>query len=61
MSDRDKERHHPLPEDERARHDLIPESIEAARQKGDDAPDDASNDPPASRTFRNPDGTRYPG
>lgn len=61
MSDRDKARHHPLPEDERARHDLIPESIEATREKGDDAPDDASNDPPASRTFRNPDGTRYPG
>jgi hypothetical protein len=33
------ESHHPLPKDERARHDRIPESIERGHDMGDDDPD----------------------
>lgn len=61
MNDRAKADHHPLPEDARARHDLLPENIEDARDKGDDAPDDApsSTEPPTGE-FKNPDGSPYP-
>ena len=62
MTDRSKAGHHPLPEDERARHDLIPESIEDARDKGDDAPGDVPSSTEAPRRdYRNPDGSPYPG
>jgi len=62
MTDPAKASHHPLPEDERARHDLLPENIEDARDKGDDAPDDAASSSEAPRrTYRNPDGSPYPG
>ncbi|MDB5708424.1 MAG: hypothetical protein JWL96_494 [Sphingomonas bacterium] len=62
MNDRVKGGHHPLPRDERARHDLIPETIEDERDKGDDAPDDQPSPTDApSRTYANPDGSRYPG
>lgn len=40
MTDGSQKEHHPLPGDERARHDLLPESAEGVRTKGDDAPQD---------------------
>jgi hypothetical protein len=53
--------HHPLPQDDRARHDLIPESIEDERDRGDDAPEaKPGKDPPEERTYANPDGSPYP-
>ncbi|MDB5706804.1 MAG: hypothetical protein JWN66_3920 [Sphingomonas bacterium] len=60
MSDRSKP-HHPLPDDDRARHDLIPESIEDSRDKGDDDPGQAapSETEPPVHHYRNPDGTPY--
>jgi hypothetical protein len=61
MTDSDGKPHHPLPKDERARHDLLPESIEDEREQGDDSPES----PPASKTeaprghYVNPDGSGY--
>lgn len=54
-------RHHPLPKDERARHDLIPESIEKERPQGDDDPDaaPASDTDPPRRRYRDPAGKPY--
>ena len=55
--------HHPLPEDERSRHDRLPESIEAVRDTGEDDPDGpepSATEPPVAE-YRNPDGRRYPG
>lgn len=72
MNDRERTPHHPLPEDERSRHDLLPESIGTARDGDRDdglEPDrgapvldvldaaDAS-EPPHDR-YRNPDGSPY--
>ena len=54
--------HHPLPKDERARHDLLPEGIEDVRDQGDDdpeAPPASKSEPPAGE-FANPDGSKYP-
>ena len=60
MSDQDKP-HHPLPKDDRARHDLIPESIENESPQGDDDPytAPASNVEPPKRQYRDPDGRPY--
>ena len=44
MQENAKAGHHPLPGDERARHDLIPESVEDERDKGDDSPGDAPSE-----------------
>lgn len=54
----DKHSHHPLPQDSRARHDLIPESIEEERAKGDDAPPGSDNR--EKRMYRDPAGKPYP-
>jgi len=60
MAEKSREAHHPLPRDERARHDLIPESIEDGRDKGSDAPGEPA-DPvtPPHRHYANPDGSPY--
>ncbi|MES1971668.1 MAG: hypothetical protein V4472_04355 [Pseudomonadota bacterium] len=62
MSDRSTP-HHPLPGDDRARHDLIPESVEDVRDIGDDDPGapGSSKVTPPLRHYRNPDGTPYDG
>ena len=61
MSEIEEKRHHPLPKDERARHDRIPESIEDERDQGDDSPCDqpASKEEPPEGRYANPDGTTY--
>lgn len=53
--------HHPLPEDGRARHDRLPESVENAREDGDDDPEAPAPSPTESPDgrYRNPDGTVY--
>ena len=62
MQDKAKAGHHPLPSDERARHDLIPESVEDVRDKGEDAPGDAPSDTEApERDYKYPDGSPYRG
>lgn len=53
--------HHPLPADDRARHDLIPEGIEDVRDTGDDDPGGKAGDDPQPRSYANPDGSPYPG
>jgi hypothetical protein len=60
MSDAAKKDHHPLPADDRARHDVIPESIEDARDKGDDNPGVEPGNGPLPRTYKYPDGSPYP-
>jgi hypothetical protein len=53
--------HHPLPRDDRARHDILPESIENERGLGDDDPGaskPSTTEPPA-REYRDPDGRPY--
>lgn len=61
MNDPADKPHHPLPKDERARHDLLPEGIETTRDAGDDDPDAPA--PSATQApelhFRNPDGSPY--
>ena len=61
MSDTKDEGHHPLPKDERARHDLLPESIEDERDLGDDDPaaSKASKTEAPRRQYSNPDGSTY--
>jgi hypothetical protein len=62
MQDKAKAGHHPLPRDERARHDLIPESVEDVRDKGEDSPGDAPSDTEApEHDYRYPDGSPYRG
>jgi hypothetical protein len=61
MSDAAKPAHHPLPADDRARHDVLPESVEEARDRGDDNPGVEPGDGPSPRTYENPDGSLYPG
>lgn len=53
--------HHPLPKDERARHDLLPESIENTRDQGDDDPEapTPSRTEPPGKPYRDPDGRAY--
>jgi hypothetical protein len=53
--------HHPLPKDDRARHDLIPESVENERPLGDDDPDaaPASTTEPPERRYRDPANKPY--
>ena len=55
--------HHPLPKDDRARHDLIPETVEEERDLGDDDPeaDDPSQTKPPKRSYRDPAGKPYTG
>jgi hypothetical protein len=60
-ADRPNPRHHPLPGDDRARHDRLPEGVEDIRDKGDDAPGQpppSTSEPPAHH-YRYPDGTPY--
>jgi len=52
--------HHPLPADDRARHDVLPEGIENVRDKGDDSAPGKDGDAPAPRTYAEPDGSPYP-
>jgi hypothetical protein len=55
------EPHHPLPKDDRARHDVLPESIEDERDLGDDDPaarKPSTTEPPA-RKYKDPDGRPY--
>lgn len=61
MSEQEDRRHHPLPEDDRARHDRLPESIENARDLGEDDPTGSEPSPtePPGGHYRNPDGTAY--
>lgn len=61
MSDQPEGRHHPLPSDSRARHDLIPESIEDARNRddGEDPENPASPVEPPVGHYRDPDGRPY--
>lgn len=53
--------HHPLPKDERSRHDQLPESIEDVRPLGDDDPDAGppSDTEPPRRRYRDPAGKPY--
>lgn len=53
---------HPLPSDPRARHDLIPESIEDShgRDEGEPAEGGASATEPPAGFYRDPDGRPYP-
>jgi hypothetical protein len=60
MRDRANQPHHPLPADDRARHDVIPESIEDIRDKGDDGLAGEPGTAPRSRSYTNPDGSTYP-
>lgn len=61
MSEDTDKLHHPLPKDDRARHDQIPENIENARDQGDDDPDapTPSKSEPPERHYRDPDGRPY--
>jgi hypothetical protein len=52
--------HHPLPADDRARHDALPASIENVRDKGDDSAKDENGEMPQPRTIKNPEGSPYP-
>ena len=62
MQENAKAGHHPLPSDERARHDLIPESVEDEREKGEDAPGETPSDTEApERDYKYPDGSPYRG
>lgn len=61
MTKPDDKPHHPLPKDRRARHDLIPESVEDTRDQGDDDPDappPSQTEPPVEH-YRDPDGRPY--
>ena len=60
MHDRGNGAHHPLPADDRARHDVIPESIENVRDKGDDTAGGQTGMEPQPRTYSNPNGSTYP-
>ena len=53
--------HHPLPKDDRARHDLIPEEMEDGRPLGEDDPDapTPSSTTPPKRQYRDVDGRPY--
>ena len=52
--------HHPLPADERSRHDRLPENIEEERPLGADDPGAApSPSEPPEGEYRNPDGSTY--
>lgn len=59
MNKKSNAEHHPLPQDDRARHDLIPESIERDRDFGDDAAENPE-DNLHRREYKNPDGSPYP-
>lgn len=52
------ERHHPLPSDDRARHDQIPESVEDEREVDDGGPRPSTTKPP-EHEYRDPDGRPY--
>jgi hypothetical protein len=61
MNEAIKKGHHPLPKDERARHDLLPENIEDVRELGDDdplAPRPSKTEAPREH-YVNPDGSAY--
>jgi len=47
--------HHPLPDSEEARHDLIPESVEREKGRGDDASETVSDE-----VATDPNGEPYP-
>jgi hypothetical protein len=61
VSDRAGGHHHPLPSDPRARHDLIPESVEDVRDRdeGENPDDPASPVEPPVGHYRDPDGRPY--
>lgn len=61
MTDVTSRPHHPLPADERARHDLLPEPVKKGRGRGADAPEDpeADADQRPRRPYANPDGSPY--
>ncbi len=55
------DQHHPLPKDERARHDLVGETVEKSHGLGDDdpgAPQPSLTEPPHGH-YRDPDGRPY--
>lgn len=59
MSETTTSGHHPLPADDRARHDALPENIENVRDKGDDTAKGETGKAPQPRTYSNPDGSPY--